>query len=295
METIRLEGVEVALAHPDDLPLEWTGREDLVDQLLAAWLVVEPRDVPLSPRLVGRPGVGKTTLAYAAARRLGRPVYLFQSTMDTRPEDLLITPVIAEGGKIRYVASPLVTAMLKGGIVVLDEGNRMSEKSWASLAPLLDARRTVESIVAGVKVRAHPDFRFVTTMNDDASTFELPEYIQSRLTPTIVIDFPEEDEERAILAGNLPFAPDEVLDWVARFLRNAHAADDATSVRDGINVARYALKRAALEETRGGLREATSTERRLAEAVRFVVGEEALRHAPRAEDEPPPSSGPRRT
>jgi len=31
-----------------------------------------------------------------------------------------------------------VTAMLRGGIVILDEGNRMSEKSWASLAPLLD-------------------------------------------------------------------------------------------------------------------------------------------------------------
>lgn len=295
METVRLEGVDVALAHADDLPLDWTGRDDLVDQLLAAWLVLEPRDVPLSPRLVGRPGVGKTTLAYAAARRLGRPVYLFQATMDTRPEDLLVTPVVAAGGTIRYVASPLVTAMLKGGVVVLDEGNRMSEKSWASLAPLLDARRTVESIVAGVKIRAHPDFRFVTTMNDDASTFELPEYVQSRLTPTIVVDFPDEDEERAILAGNLPFAPAEVLDWVARFLRNAHAADDSPSVRDGLNVARYALKRAALEESRGGLREAASTARRLADAVRAVLGDDALRHAPRGDDEAPPPTGPRRT
>jgi MoxR-like ATPase len=40
---------------------------------------------------VGRPGVGKTTLAYAAATELGRPVWLYQATMDTRPEDLLVT------------------------------------------------------------------------------------------------------------------------------------------------------------------------------------------------------------
>ncbi len=280
METVRIEGVEIALAHPDALDLSWTGRQELLDQLLAAWLVVDPRDLPLHPRLVGRPGVGKTTLAYAAGRRLGRDVYVFQATSDTRPEDLLVTPVIAGEGKIRYVASSLVTAMIKGGVAILDEGNRMSERSWASLAPLLDSRRTIESIVAGGKLKAHPDFRFVTTMNDDASTFELPEYVNSRLTPTIVIDFPEEDEERAILAGNLPFAPDEVVAWVTRFLRRAHEADEPYTVRDGINVARYALKRLA-GSPRG------AREERLAEAVRAVLGEDALRYT-REDDRPHP-------
>jgi len=289
MQTTRLEGIDVALAHPDDLALEWTGREDLVDQLLAAWLVVHEKDLPLNPRLIGKPGVGKTTLAYATAKRMGRAVYLFQATLDTRPEDLLITPVVAGEGKIRYVASSLVTAMLTGGVAILDEGNRMSEKSWASLAPLLDSRRTIESIVAGVKVRAHPDFRFVTTMNDDSSTFELPEYIHSRLTPTILVDFPEEDEELAILQGNLPFADDELLRWVTRFLRRAHEADEAYTVRDGISIARYALKRAALRQ--GKLQVAASLDERLAEAVRAVLGDDALRFA--AEKESP--KGPRRT
>lgn len=293
MRTARIEGIEIALAHPDELALEWTGRQDLVDQLLAAWLVVEPRDVPLNPRLIGKPGVGKTTLAYAAAKRIGRDVYVFQATLDTRPEDLLITPVVAESGKIRYVASSLVTAMLEGGVAVLDEGNRMSEKSWASLAPLLDIRRTVESIVAGVKVKAHPDFRFVTTMNEDASTFELPEYIHSRLTPTILVDFPDEEEEYAILAGNIPFAAEDLLRWVTGFLRRAHDADEAYTVRDGINVARYALKRAALAASRGGLAEAVPQENRLVEALRAVLGEEALRFAP--DDSRPRPRGPRRT
>ena len=86
----------------------------------------------MNPRLLGKPGVGKTTLAYAAAKRLGREVYILQATMDTRPEDLLVTPVIEGEAKLRYVASPLVTAMIRGGVAILDEGNRMSEKSWAA-------------------------------------------------------------------------------------------------------------------------------------------------------------------
>jgi MoxR-like ATPase len=163
--------------------------------------------------------------------------------MDTRPEDLIVTPVISEQGKIKYVASPVVSAMIKGGVAIIDEGNRMSEKSWASLAPLLDSRRYVESIVAGIKIKAHPNFRFCTTMNDDASTFELPEYIHSRLQPQIYIDFPERDEELLILKSNLPFADDEILEYVVEFLQTAHEANERYSVRDGINIARYALKR----------------------------------------------------
>ncbi|WP_456433669.1 AAA family ATPase [Thermosulfuriphilus sp.] len=242
METVTIEGVTLYLSHPDELDLSWVGQEDLLLQVLAAWMLVTPEDIPLNPRLVGRPGVGKTTLAYMAAKRLGREVYIFQATADTRPEDLLVTPVISEAGKIRYMASPIVTAMLRGAVAVIDEANRMSEKSWASLAPLLDARRYVESIVAGVKIKAHRDFRLCVTMNEDASTFEVPEYIHSRLKPIIHVDFPEAEEELAILKANLPFAEEEILDYVVSFLQAAHRAGEPYSVRDGINIARYALK-----------------------------------------------------
>jgi MoxR-like ATPase len=243
MEKVTIEGVELHLTQPDQVPMVWVGQEELVTQVIAAWLVIGDEDLPLNPRLVGKPGVGKTTLGYHAGRTLDRPVYLFQATMDTRPEDLIVTPVISEGGKVKYMASPVVSAMIKGGIAVIDEGNRMSEKSWASLAPLMDNRRYVESIVAGIKIKAHPDFRLCTTMNDDASTFELPEYIHSRLQPQILIDFPERDEELMILKANLPFAEEEILDYVVDFLQTAHEADERYSVRDGINIARYALKR----------------------------------------------------
>ena len=268
--TVNLEGVTVHLAHPDELSIEWVGQEELLRQLQAAWLTIHPDDTPMTPRLLGKPGVGKTTLAYAAARSLHRDVYIMQATLDTRPEDLLITPVIEGEGRLRYVASPLVSAMIRGGVAILDEGNRMSEKSWASLAPLLDNRRYVESIVAGVKIHAHRDFRLVATMNDDSSTFELPEYIHSRLQPQILVDFPERDEEKAILKENLPFADDQILDYVVNFLQNAHQADERYSARDGINVARYALK---LMEAGFGDRD-----KALHSSLVQTLGREALRY-----------------
>ncbi len=243
MEKVTIDGVELNLIQPDDVPMTWVGQEELVTQVLAAWIVIGDGDLPLNPRLIGKPGVGKTTLAYHSGRTLNRPVYIFQATMDTRPEDLIVTPVISEAGKVKYMASSIVSAMVKGGIAIIDEGNRMSEKSWASLAPLMDSRRYVESIVAGIKIKAHPDFRLCTTMNDDASTFELPEYIHSRLQPQIFIDFQERDAELLILKTNLPFADEEILNYVVDFLQIAHEADERYSVRDGINIARYALKR----------------------------------------------------
>lgn len=268
---ITLQGVELALGFPDEFPFQWIGQKDVMDQLLAAWLVIDSKDIPLNPRLIGKPGVGKTTLAYAAAKSLGKQVYIYQCTMDTRPEDLLITPVIDEKGGIRYVASALVSAMIEGGVCILDEANRMSEKSWASLAPLLDSRRYIESIVAGLKVNAHPDFRICVTMNDDASTFEIPEYIHSRLQPQIYLEFPEAEEEKRILKENLPFVDEFIMQYVIDFLQKAHAHQENYTIRDGINIARYAAKR--IQSLKLAPKDAEGI---LREAVLMTLGDEAL-------------------
>ena len=111
----------------------------------------------------------------------------------------------------------------------------------------------------------------VATMNDDASTFELPEYIHSRLQPQIFVDFPEAEEEKAILKENLPFADDEVLDYVVNFLQAAHAADERYSARDGINLARFALKLMEVSPE-------TPKERALQTALTQTLGREALRY-----------------
>lgn len=270
-DSVEIEGVRLFLGKPDTTQGEWIGQREVLKQLLACWLVVDPRDLPLSPRIVGMPGIGKTTLGMAAARERDQPLFIYQCTADTRPEDLLITPVLAENGKIVYHASPLVTAMLRGGVCILDEGNRMNEKSWASLAPLLDHRRYVESMVAGITVPAHPDFRCAVTMNEDESTFEVPDYILSRLQPTLTVGHPNRKDELEILKYHLPFAAPEMLALTVDFLQNAHKLKLDFSTRDGLSVLRYALKRIAQDPKHPVSRDAAWRE-----AIARCLGEEAL-------------------
>jgi hypothetical protein len=239
--TTIIDGVEIHLMRPPRFDIQWVGMEEPLNQLLAAWSD-EDDDPPMQPRILGKPGVGKTSLAITAAKFRKQDLYIFQCAVDTKPEDLIVSPVIADEGKIRYVASPLVSAMISGGICLLDEGNRMSEKSWASLAPLLDMRRSVYSIVAGVEIKASDKFRICVTMNEDASTFEVPEYIFSRLQPGIHMDYPTRDEEYRILRTKLSAPSDDLLNAVVELLQRSHSRDDELSVRDGLNIARYAYR-----------------------------------------------------
>jgi len=269
--TTVVDQVTLRLAQPSQSGQDWIGDQDLLHQLLACWLVLDERDFPLAPRIIGQPGVGKTTLAMSGARERKQNLYIYQCTADTRPEDLLVSPVISESGAITYQASSLVTAMLTGGICLLDEGNRMNEKSWASLASLLDHRRCVESIVAGIQIGADKDFRCCVTMNEDASTYEVPDYILSRLQPTLKVEFPQREHELAILRYHLPFAPGEMLDLMVEFLQKAHQLDLEFSVRDGMHIVQYALKRLAQDSTHP-----LSRDEVWRDALIKVLGEDAL-------------------
>ena len=266
-----IDGVTLNLSNPDTTQPEWIGQDEVLKQIHACWLVVSEKDYPLSPRITGMPGTGKTTLAMVAAKQRKQPLYIFQCTSDTRPEDLLVTPVLSEKGTISYHASSLVCAMISGGICILDEGNRMNEKSWASLAPLLDHRRYVESIIAGIQIHAHKDFRACVTMNNDESTFEIPDYILSRLQPTLQMNMPSYEDELEILRYHLPFSEEELLKMTVDFLQKSHQLDLEFSPRDGIHILQYALKRLSQKTDHP-----ISKDQVWKESISKVLGEEAL-------------------
>lgn len=268
---VEVDGVQLALSRPNENEAKWIGQSEILQQLQACWIVVDDTDLALSPRLVGAPGIGKTALAMAAAQQRDQELYIYQCTADTRPEDLLVTPVLAQNGKIAYHASALVTAMIRGGVCILDEGNRMNEKSWASLAPLLDYRRYVESIVAGITIKAHRDFRCAVTMNQDESTYEIPDYIMSRLQPTLSVGYPNKQDELAILRYHLPFVESEMLAITVDFLQRSHELKLDFSPRDGINLLRYAMKRLSQDASHP-----LSKDQAWREALEQCLGEDAL-------------------
>ena len=270
-KTAVIDGITLNLSKPDTTKPEWIGQGEVLKQVLACWMVISDKDLPLSPRIIGMPGIGKTTLGMVAALERKQPLYIYQCTSDTRPEDLIVTPVLAESGKISYHASSLVTAMINGGICILDEGNRMNEKSWASLAPLLDHRRYVESIIAGLRIQAHTEFRACITMNHDESTFEIPDYILSRLQPTLTLNMPNAEDEMAILKYHLPFAETELLEMTVNFLQRSHQLDLDFSPRDGLHILQYAMKRLVQDKDHP-----IAKDKIWQESIQKVLGEDAL-------------------
>ncbi|MEZ6115555.1 MAG: hypothetical protein R3C28_03140 [Pirellulaceae bacterium] len=61
---IEIDGVALHLSHPHNVDSEWIGQTEILHQLLACWLVVDKADLPLAPRLVGPPGIGKTAAGH---------------------------------------------------------------------------------------------------------------------------------------------------------------------------------------------------------------------------------------
>ncbi|TET94489.1 MAG: MoxR family ATPase, partial [Desulfobacteraceae bacterium] len=49
METVTIDGVQLNLSQPDELPMHWVGQDELVTQIMAAWLVMGAGDFPLNP------------------------------------------------------------------------------------------------------------------------------------------------------------------------------------------------------------------------------------------------------
>ena len=191
--------------------------------------------------------------------------------MDTRPEDLLITPVIDKAGGIRYVASSLVTAMICGGVCILDEANRMSEKSWASLRttprhpPLhrIDRRR----------IKNHRAPRISHLRDDERRRihFRNPRIHPQPFTATDLSGLSRSRRRETDPARKPPFLDVDILEYVVNFLQRAHAHNENYTIRDGINVARYAAKRLKSLENRQVVRESI-----LQQAIVMTLGEEAL-------------------
>ena len=212
--------VPVLLPAPDEVPARrFVGRSDLLARCQAAWF--EGGGDPLHFRLCGPPGVGKNELVYELSRLRSQPLYPIQGHEELTPEDLACTARIAGGQRIEYIGSPLLAAMLRGGICFFDEIGKVPCRSLSLLASVLDDRRSITSVLAGFTVRAHPHFRFCAAMNDaDAATSGLPGFVDERLRPAFTMGYPPPSEAVAIASLRHGACPSHLLDafrnWASR-------------------------------------------------------------------------------
>ena len=227
------------------------GRESEMKKVLAAWMAASIFR-PLSPLLIGGPGIGKNRIVYECARVTGKELYIFQGHEDVTAEDLVCAVRFSDdpAKKMDYIVSPLVTAMLRGGVCFVDEIGKIRPRALAPLASLLDERRYMDSILLGERIHAHRGFRFVAATNsDDLDDTPLPDFIRSRLRPVIAVDHPEREEIEGIIRAHFKIMKDNGVVLLDRFwdLWRQKESDRPPTPRESIDIFGYAFNLADFE------------------------------------------------
>jgi len=254
MTMIRNKSVQVSL--PYDAPVgEIVGRDREMREVLAAWMG-GPGYFPLSPLLVGEPGLGKNRIVYECSRLCGKELYIFQGHEDVTAEDLICSVRFSDDPdrKMDYIVSPLITAMLRGGVCFIDELAKIRRRALAPLASLLDERRYIDSVLLGERIPANPGFRFVAATNsDDFDENPLPDFIASRMRPVIALDYPGRDEIDRIIQTSFAKVRNDGVRLLDRFweLWKQTQGDHPATPRDSLYIFSYAPNLTDFERIEG--------------------------------------------
>ncbi|MGA9112071.1 MAG: AAA family ATPase [Smithella sp.] len=253
--TITINGKTVRLSLPVVIPESGiVGREREMNKVLACWLKCDD-DIPLSPLLIGAPGVGKNKIVYASSRICASELYIFQGHEDITAEDLFCSVRISDDREqqMDYIMSPLVTAMIRGGICFIDEIGKIRARALAPLASLLDERRYLDSNLLGERIHAHPGFRLIAATNtSDMEQSRLPDFLASRMRPVITIGYPDRKEVDTIITQHFSVqAKDHYADFLDLFwtLWRKCYKDKPPTPRDSLQIFGYAKKLADFEST----------------------------------------------
>jgi MoxR-like ATPase len=147
--------------------------------------------------LEGVPGLGKTLLV----RTLGEALHLqfsrIQFTPDMMPADVQGTQVLVEteggGHELQFQQGPLVA-----NLVLADEINRATPKTQSAL---LEAMQERQISVGRRTIKLEEPYCVMATQNpvEQEGTYPLPEAQLDRFPLKLLVDYPEEEEYRAIL------------------------------------------------------------------------------------------------
>lgn len=150
--------------------------------------------------IVGKPGTGKTTAAYALGAATGMPVYTVAITKNTE-EDTFQGMTKVVDGNFSFVSTDFLDAYTNGGIIILEEVNLadpaviMGALGQAVEAPFILLKDGYEV------VRRHPMCVIISTMNIGTNGAKsVSQAFSSRFKQTYILDDPKEEDFISILA-----------------------------------------------------------------------------------------------
>ena len=190
----------------------------------------------------GVPGVAKTLLARSLAASLHCRFARIQFTPDLMPSDITGVNVFdAASSQFRFRAGPLFA-----DIVLADEINRAPAKTQAAL---LEAMQEHQVSVDGETRALTPTFTVIATQNpiEYEGTYPLPEAQLDRFLMKIVIGYPEEGDERAMLQtvphlGGQSWNPASIIQPVVEPSQIGELRKQALAIGTDESVVEYTLK-----------------------------------------------------
>ncbi|MBC7910857.1 MAG: MoxR family ATPase [Pyrinomonadaceae bacterium] len=149
--------------------------------------------------LRGVPGLAKTLLVKTLAQSLHLRFNRIQFTPDLMPSDITGTDIIEEDRATGHRESRFIPGPVFANIVLADEINRAPPKTQAAL---LEAMQERQVTVGGVRYALEAPFFVLATENpiEQEGTYHLPEAQLDRFLFEIVMDYPDAEDERRIIA-----------------------------------------------------------------------------------------------
>ena len=223
--------------------LQTVGRQEELTQIQACLLAGK------NVLLEGPVGVGKTHLALQAIQEKKAPV--FRVDGDNRYSEQKLSgwfdpPQVIKKGFHRdsFIAGPLIEAMLQGGVLFINELNRLPEGVQNVLLPAIDERMIVVPRLG--EIRAKEGFLVIATQNpkEFVATTHLSEAILDRFE-LVILDYQTEEEEVTIVRGRLKKdGKSELLKRIAsasvrlvRLTRNHPRVRRGASIRAALSIA----------------------------------------------------------